>query len=223
MENSFYRSIIALTIIAVNVSAQAPVPAQPKVAVRALTETMSSVGYTGVVGLIDKDSMVVVETTDRGQVKEHTFVPIDLLRKGEYISEKYSGGWRAYRWQDVNAGDTVTVDAMWDRDEKVWYCMQICIQLRPKDKLPKSQEPKKDDQFEIRSLYNDIENGIDVSDEEIKRLLPPYIRVDKKTGEKTQIDSGGLPGRWQLKLDAIRAKAKRKNDDVKAPPPTEKK
>jgi len=216
--------MLSLTWFAAGVWPQTPIPAKERAGVRELTQTMSGmVRYTGIVGSIDADSMVVVEATDRGQVKEHTFAPIDLLRKGEYIRNKYSWGWYTYRWQDVKAGDTVTVEAMWDRDEKVWYCMQICIDLRPKDKLPKGQEPDKDDYFAIRSLYNEIENGIDVSDEEIKKLLPPYVKVDKKTGEKKVLDPGGLPRRWQEKLDAIREKAKKEKDkDLKATPPEKK-
>lgn len=217
MRLPFRWIVLSLVVLATDASAQAPIPAKPKAGVKELTETTSGrVQYTGVVEVIDADRMVVVEITDRGQVKEHIFAPIDLLRKGQYIRKEVSWGWYTYRWQDVKAGDTVTLEAMWDPDEKVNYCMQVCIDLRPKDKLPKSQELEKDDYYAVRSVYNDIENGLDVSDEELKKVFPPEFKVDRKTGEKTPVKPGVVYLSYMKKLDAIRAK---KKDELKAPPP----
>lgn len=68
---------------------------------------------------------------------------------------------------------------------------------------------------------NDLENGVDVSDEEIAKVCPPTKEVRDYRGRLVQAASpGGLSKEWQEKLDAIRAK--KKEEELKAKPPEKK-
>ena len=80
---------------------------------------------------------------------------------------------------------------------------------------------EKDLTFPARRIVNDIENGVDVSDEEIMKVYPPRKEVWDTRGNLIQSAApGGLNPDWQAKLDAIRAKKKEK--DLKATPPEKK-
>lgn len=173
----------------------------------------------GIVGSIDRDGVVLVEISDTLAVKEHVFKPIDLLRDGEMVYDVLARS--AYRWGDVKAGDTVVLEVAEDHVDKEWYCLTIHIARRPKGRLPASQLEKEDQTFPARRIINDIENGVDVSDEEIMKVYPPRKEIRDTSGNQLQASSpGGLNKEWQAKLDAIRAKKKEK--DLKAPPPEKK-
>jgi hypothetical protein len=171
----------------------------------------------GVVGKIDADGMVVVEMSNALEVKEHSLLPTDLLRAGKIIPLIEPR--LAYRWEDVKAGDTVILEVAQDQIDKQTYCMAIRIDRRSKGRLPASQKEDKDDTFPWRRIVNDIENGIDVTDEELKKVFPARPERIGDDGQLIPAWQGGLNKDWQKKLDAIRAK---KKDDVKAPPPEKK-
>ncbi len=219
MRGQFHLSVLLLTLAAAGVTAQASPPSKELV-VKEITRPMAGTyPYAGIVGAIDADSMTLVVTSSRGEVKEYVFTPIDLLRKGKVLPKIYGGC--AYRWQDVKAGDRVEVEVMQDPKEKVTYCVQIMIERRPKDKLPKSQRPDDDWSFAARSTRNDIDNGLDVTDEEIKKVWPAQKEVRNSQGNLVRpASAGGLDKEYQAKLDAIRAK--KKEGDPKAPPPEKK-
>jgi hypothetical protein len=194
---------------------------EPDSRIKTMTGNVSgSERVKGVVGSIDADGLVLVEMSDALEVKERTYKPIDVLR-GRQIMYAVSPRF-AYRWEDVKAGDTVTVIVARDRIDKEWYCMAISISRRPKGRLPASQMEEDDDTFPAWRVANDLDNGVDVSDEEIAKAHPP--RKEVLVGDKVIAPAfpGGLNDEYQAKLDAIRAKAKKK-DGVKAPPPPEKK
>jgi hypothetical protein len=132
--------------------------------------------YTGVVEAVSDDELVLVETLEDETVREHRFAPCTVLRRGELIRFHTSGS--AYHWADVKRGDTVRVDTKKDRVDGVTYCLEICIQRRPGAKLPEGQEPQKDKNFRQRSLLNDIDNHLDVTDDDIAAAFP--ARIDPK-------------------------------------------
>ncbi len=190
------------------------VPAEkPPLRVKTMTSGVSgSEDIKGVVGSIDADGLVLVVMSGSLEVKEHTFKPTDVLRRGEMLDSVFPRF--AYRWEHVKAGDTVILIVAEDHIDKQKYCMEIQIVRRPKGRLPASQLEEEDTAFPARRIVNDIDNGVDVSDEEILKVYPPKpARV--VDGRKLAATPGGLNEEWQAKLDAIRAK---KKDDVKAPP-----
>lgn len=190
--------------------------------VKELTEDVAgTVRREGVVDKIDADGLTLVEVTNTGEPKEYFIVPINLLRKGEVLPEIW--GMYAYRWEDVKRGDTVKLIVKKDETDGVLYCMQICIIRRPGVKLPESQNPKKDHRYAQDRIYNDIDNGEDVSDEEIKKAFPPEFILDRKTGEKIQVQPGVTYTKYMDKLKAIREKKAKEPKQEGKPTPAEKK
>lgn len=218
-------------LICVVLAAAAPVPpaaAQPAVpqvggrpkvtGVKAIKESVSDDTCHGVVEAVEAGVMTMVEQLDGNRTVTHRLLPIDVLRDGKVIHNAY--GMFAYRWEDVKKGDRVTLRILTDEGEGQTYCLQICIRQRPGAKLPESQKPKDDTDYPVRNLYNDIENGEDVSDELIAKLLPP--RRNPRTGD---IYPGGLPttGYYAKYHHTLQATRKRIADekaktDLKAPP-----
>jgi hypothetical protein len=172
--------------------------------------------YTGVVEAVSDDELVLVETLEDETVREHRFAPCSVLRKGEIIRFHTSAS--SYRWGDIKRGDTVRVDTKKDRVDGLTYCLEVCILRRPGAKLPEGQDPKKDKNFRQRSILNDIDNHLDVSDEDIAVAFPK--RVDPK--DEQVLTRGGLPNAYQLKLDAIREKVKKKDGGLGAKSPDKK-
>lgn len=172
----------------------------------------------GIVGSVDADRVLLVQLSEALEVKEHVFLPIDVLRAGQMMESLEPRF--AYRWQDVKAGDTVILEVAKDHIDKQVYCMAIRIVRRPKGRLPASQLEEQDITFPGRRIANDIENGVDVSDEEIKKVFPPKPARYEGGRIVEAAAPGGLNAVWQAKLDAIRAK--KKEQALKAQPPEKK-
>jgi hypothetical protein len=192
--------------------------ADPGQNVKALTDKMSGTKrLKGVVEKIDKDALVLVVTLDGGQgAEEHRLVPIDVLRHGGTLREVI--GAFAYRWQDVKPGDSVALITMEDEKEKQLYCTEICIERRPGAKLPQSQNPKDDRRYAAARIFNDIDNGEDVSDEDWENAFPVKFMRDPKTGQRIPVPVDSTTcAKYREKLDAIRAK--KKEQELKATPP----
>ncbi len=171
----------------------------------------------GVVDKIGADGITVVQVLKTGEVREHTLVPTDMLRGGE-VSES-CGARFSYLWADVKRGDTVEVVRNTDHIDKLDYCVKICILRRPKGKLPVWQDKRDRDEFARFQMFNDLDNGEDVSDADIKKLFPAIPEQVKYPDKVIPAIAGGLPADYQKRLDAIRAK---KEKDLKAPPPEKK-
>lgn len=189
----------------------------PESRVKSSTRGMSGERHLkGVVDKINDDCLTLVEVDQKtGEVHEHQFTPNDVLRNGDVMEG--STGRFTYRWQDVKRGDTVHLVVNQDRIDKVTYCIEICIWKRPKGKLPECQKPKEYENFPQFSMLNDLDNGEDVSDEEIKKLFPPTPERKDDSGRViARAYPGGLPKEYQKKLDEIRAKKE------KATPPEKK-
>lgn len=144
-----------------------------RLGVKKLTEPAGTQTYRGVIRSIGEDGLTIAET-NRGKTQLHRVAPIDVLREGGVLPEDIFGS-RTYRWTDVKAGETVTLEVLKDDGDGVTYCTQICIHRRPGGKLPESQNPKKDKRYLHERLYNDIENGEDVSEEDIRKVFPDGI------------------------------------------------
>jgi hypothetical protein len=144
--------------------------------------------------------------------EELVFHAVDVLRKGRM--HKSARGYTAYRWEDVKEGDAVQLWAIFDTEDKVEYCTELCVRRRPGGKLPESQDPKEDCRFRQDTLMNDIDNGEDVSDAAVKRAFPL-----RPNGFGGYINPGHLSPEYCVKLDAIRAK---KEKDPKATLPEKK-
>jgi hypothetical protein len=185
--------------------------------------------YLGVVVSIDKEKMVFDGKADGSQLvrEQHRFTlyPIDVLAAGKVLTDIIAHD--AYRWEDVKVGDTVEVLMKEDKEELRRYVCTIRICRRPGDKLPPCQDMKRYTGFEGDNLFNDIDNGLDVSEEDITRLFPPRWYFEKGKPPKL-LRPAGLPEEWRTKLSINRAKIveemeKKKDKDLKAPPPPEKK
>ncbi len=177
----------------------AQLPAQPRLKVKETARKVTSQSYKGVVEEVDADSLTLV-VTDRGKVSRHEFVPIDLLRDGKTLPKVW--GCYAYRWQDVQKGDTLDLMALKDDGDGKTYCLEICIQRRPGAELPKSQNPDKDYRYAGTRIFNAIDNGEDVSEEDIRKAFPPEARPSGG-----RFDPGGLIGSlypYREKLEANR-------------------
>lgn len=210
--------ILGLTLAGA-VAAPPDKPAKAEARLKTTTRKVSSRPVEGVVAKIDKDGLTLVETVEFGQEpKEHHILPIDVLRDGNILPDVF--GRRAYRWQDIKAGDTVELSVAEDHIDKQTYCLEINIKRRPKETLPESQKPKEDNYYLVYRLYNDLENGTDISDEDIKKAWPPRPERKDESGKVTPAHPGGLSKEWQEKLDAIRAK--KKEAELKAKPPEKK-
>jgi hypothetical protein len=189
-----------------------------KPTVKGVTESVSGTSRReGVVAEINDDGLTLVEVREDDKFIERTIVPIDVLRSGDFLPSV--NGKFAYRWSDVKKGDTVELEVKKDRVDGIVYCLQICIHRRPMAVLPESQLPKDDRYFAARKVYNDIDNGLDVSEDELKIAFPPEFDIDRKTGEKKPVQPGVVYKEYMKKLDAIRAK---KGKDLKATAPDKK-
>jgi hypothetical protein len=181
-----------------------PPKGQPKV-----KEYTSEMGQTkmidGVVEKVDADGITLVEFTDKEELHEHRLAPLDLHRRGEIVTNAVGGF--AYRWKDLKRGDTIRVTAVKDDGDGLVYCMKICIMRRPGAKLPEGQDPTADRNYPFYRIYNDIENGEDVSDDDINKVFRPEPAMKNRDGTMARpAVPAGLPRDWQAKLDAIRAK-----------------
>ncbi len=215
------RTLLMLAVVALFggavPAADPPDPPPAKKKIREVTRHVSgSKEYRGVVEKIDEDGMTLVEVEDGKMLVEHRFVPVDILRRGETMTEVFPQD--TYRWGDVRRGDTVRVVTREDEDEDVVYCLTICIKRRPGGKLPKSQQPKEDaDRYAKEAILNDIENREEVSDEDIQKAFPPLPAIFQRGMLVRRAHPGGLPAACQLTLDAIRAN--KKEAELKATPP----
>lgn len=216
MHQVFRGVFLALALCATVGRVHGQPPGSPALAnpgVKGLTESVAgTLDRSGVVSEVDADGMTFVEIRDDGTVREHHVVPIDVLRKGDVLLRV--GGMYAYRWQDVKKGDTVEVVMKKDPTDGLMYCLEICISRRPGAKLPESQNPKEDHRYATSRIYNELDNGVDVSDEELTKAFPPEkeFRVNGKLVEPKK--PYWLPAEYEMKLDTIRAK--------KAKPPEKK-
>jgi hypothetical protein len=77
------------------------------------------------------------------------------------------------------------VELMKDKAEDKLYCLEISIRRRPGAKLPESQKPEKDDWYLHHRLFNDLENGEDVDDADIKKAFPPCRLVPGRMARST--------------------------------------
>lgn len=195
--------------------------------VRQLKSTTIGWGYRGVVELIDKEKMVFVGKAEWGppdpEVYRFTLYPIDVLASGKILPDLVVR--QTYRWEDVKVGDTLDIHVAEDKEELRRYVCTICISRRPGDKLPPSQNMKNAAWFEQDNIYNDIDNGLDVTEEDITKTFPPKWYFE--TGEKPKlIRPGGLSEEWRKKLAVNRAKIasekERKDKESKATPPEKK-
>lgn len=195
------RPVSALLVLVFYTTATMAQPVQRPQAteVRKISEPVASRSFKGVVEKIDADELTLVEKRDRGETMTHRFVPIDLLRNGQCIPDYFDGA-NCYLWADVKVGDTVRLETLRDGGDGKTYCLQISIRRRPGGKLPESQNPEKDHWYNTHRLLNEIENGNDVSDEEMLKVWPP--KVDPET--KKQTPGGLYTGPYREKLDANR-------------------
>ncbi len=184
-------------------TAQGKRPSKPT-DVKVLTRSVACDSYDGVVDSIDADGLILTEKLDGGRVQLHRFVPIDLLREGLAIDDSF--GMYTYRWADVKVGDTVTLKVLKDDRDGLTYCLRICITRRPGENLPESQRPKDDSRYKWDRIFNALENGEDVSDEELNKAWPAIH--SKRTGE---FYPAGMPTRPEFNKyhDLLAANRKR--------------
>ena len=207
--------VVLAALLDTSATAQMP----PVLNVRKIEEAVACFSRTGVVDKIDDDAVTITEKVRNNITKSYTFVPIDLLRDGGYIHQR-SNGADAYLWKDIKKGDTVTLAALKDDGDGKTYCLQISIRRRPGGKLPASQNPKEDVWYDANRVLNEIENGNDVSDEELLKTWPPEYDPETKLDHP-----GGLPktGRLAKYNDLLEANRKRiaeekKEKELKAKP-----
>lgn len=173
-------------------------------------------GHWGKVVKIDETEMhirCVYSGDDTPKVR--VFRPIDVLANGKVLDGMPGA---SYRWQDIQKGDTVTVDIVRDVDEKIDYVVSIRLDLRPGGKIPEPQNMKDGETHYLRAnVRNDIENGLDVSEEEIQKAFPykPNPFAPLPAGVTPPTDR--LPDDYCKKLSDIRAK-KEKEHGLKAKP-----
>ena len=131
----------------------------------------------------------------------------------------------SYRWQDVKKGDGVSLWGQKDPADGTRCVLDIAIYGRPGGKLPQSQKPKEDkSRWEKYSLLNDIDNGEDVSEEDILKTFPAFWTTSNKM--PLLIKPAGLPEEYRKKLAENRAKIaeakEKKQAELKATPPEKK-
>lgn len=171
--------------------------------------------YFGVVKEVKDGKVTLLGHDGDLKLKSLTFTATDLLAEGGFHEKAISASC-TYLWADMKKGDSVQFHTILDEEDKVTYCVEIKIERRPGGKLPQGQKPEEERWFLPRSLQNDIDNGEDVSDEDIAKAYPP--RSSKEIGVPDK--PGGLDPEYQKKLDAIRAK--KKEGALKATPPDKK-
>ena len=194
-------------------------PVQGNVNLKALTESIPGKMCTGVVSDIDAEGVTVIEKLDDNKTKTHKFVPIDLMRQGDFFDTV--PGHMSYLWTDMKKGDTVLLDVMKDDGDGLTYCLSISIQRRPGAKLPKSQKPDRDSRYEIASIYNDLNNGEDVTDEQLEKLFEVNLRVYRggKTPPKELVDHlESYRAKLQANRKRIAEEKEKKEKELKAKP-----
>jgi hypothetical protein len=189
--------------------------------VKKIDREVSCSSYEGVVDKIDADEVILVEKLKDNLTRTRRFVPVDLLREGKYIFNQYDGA-NAYLWKDVKKGDTVRLEVLMDEGDGLTYCLQISIRRRLGEKLPESQNPKKDRWYNANRVLNEIENGNDVSDEELLKTWPPEHDRESGLDHPGGLTKTGWMAKYSDMLDANRKriaeeKAK-KEKDLKAKP-----
>lgn len=176
-------------------------------------------GLDTVIEEMDADTMTVVEKLKQNKTVTHKLVPVDRLKAGKVLRNFF--GEKAYLWSDAKKGDTVRLTVLKDDGDGQTYCLAIAIIGRPGAELPKSQDPKRDGQYGMRRIRNEIVNGNDVSDEEILKEFP---RDPDSKYEGPAI--GGFCGVLLDKLEANRkriAEEKAKKEKELKAKPAEKK
>lgn len=210
-----YQILCSAVLLAVAlVDAPSNAHGRPRTGVKNLIEDVACNSCKGVVEEIDADVMTVVEKKDNNVTVTRKFVPVDLLREGKVL--RHMSGMYAYRWSDVKKGDTVELQVLKDDGDGLTYCLAVSIRRRPGAKLPEGQNPKEDQGYDANRVYNAIENGEDVSEEELLKVWPVW--VNKETGEV--IHTGGLRGgeyREQLLANRKRIADEKAKTDLKAP------
>ncbi len=211
-----HATFAAAALVGLLTAAGAAAQKQPDLARYKAVKEMKMSGacptYKGVVQEIDENGLTLYgEFEDGIKINPRTFAPIDMLRKGEVIENTFPGF--AYRWKDVKKGDTVHIQGT-DDGAGGWFCTAISIRRRPGDTLPKSQEPKKDIWYDSHRVQNDIENGLDITEEEIWKLFPTKTFSDPDGASYTP---GGLDGKYRVMLLENRKKiAEEKEKALKA-------
>lgn len=182
------------------------------------------IGHYGVIESIDQDKMVFVGQATSGppqrEAYRYTLYSIDVLAAGKVLPDVRAH--HAYRWEDVKVGDTVDVLVKEDKEELRRYVCTIHISRRPGAKLPPSQDMKKYEGFDRENIFNDIDNGLDVTEEDITKAFPAKWYFEK--GEQPRLlRPGGLTEEWRKKLAVNRAKIAdekiAKEKGLKAAPP----
>lgn len=188
-----------------------PVPPKLESSVRGVRTSVDlTKGWKITVGVVEQigEGSITLRRTDGDAEEKVEVYPTDLLAKGKVLRKGVDNYF--YRWADVKKGDGVGLVTLFDEGEERLYCLQVCIGRRPGEKLPQGQDPLRDRGYKGRSLLNDIDNGEDVSDDDIAAAFPPtYVPIDFARPEagKRLVRAGGLNADSQKKLDAIRAKA----------------
>jgi hypothetical protein len=171
-------------------------------------------GYWGEVVLKGDDYLVLRHRSDKNTPSvDIRFYAVDVLREGGL--HKSADGCDSYLWADVKVGDEIHLAALIEKGTELSYCTEICIRRRPRETLPMAQRPKNDTRYAQDRIFNDIENGDDVSDADIAKSFPA-----SKSDSGKLIRPAGLPKVYQERLDAIRAAKQEK--DLKAAPPDKK-
>jgi hypothetical protein len=125
----------------------------------------------------------------------------------------------------MKKGDKVDLMVIHDAGENKLYVTRLMISGRVGGKVPPSQLPKGDEQRLAKSnLLNDINNGLDVSDDDITTVFPTEYLPGPPGGVAPPPIPGGLNKEYQAKLDAIREKKAKdaKDKSLKAPTPDKK-
>jgi hypothetical protein len=183
-----------------------------------LFNAVSINSFDGVVEKIDGTSVTILgRWTDLEKAKSHTFEAVDVLANGGLREGTY--GDNAYLWSDIKKGDTVELGVVKDDGDGTWYCVDVGIRRRPGAKLPESQNPKSDERrFRRDTIYNDIDNGLDVDEDDIAVAFPG--KVNPWTGQV--LKERGLPADYLKKLEANREKIAKEKKELEAKPPEKK-
>ena len=124
--------------------------------------------------------------------KEYRLYPVRRLADGKVLDKVAAA--ESYRWQDVKKGDTISAMTAVDDEDKKRYCLAIRIHRRPGDVCPRGRllnEMKAG--YGADSLLNDIDNGKDVDDTEIKKYFGASTYKNPDSGKVEVVRPGGLP------------------------------
>jgi hypothetical protein len=225
MKRMMFVTVWGVTLTCHSVLAQNGSREQPKEDPGPLTQVKSRVQFSvyarshwgEVVKIAEKEIHVRCANTMDETPKVRVFLPIDVLTNGG-VSEDATDA-TAYRWQDIQKGDQVHVRIVHDDGENVDYCAGIQLERRPGGKIPKSQKPNKHGvpYHLAANVVNDIDNGLDVSDDDIIKAFP-FER--DPLGPYRAVKPHNLSDDYRIKLEAIREK---KDKELKAKPVINKK